>query len=87
MRQARSSVIPCKGNGDAFPIASIRSLIEQLQADVTLVGEAVAAQMVHKEGAGCDAVILDDVTPRLVLVNAMLNACTAQLNQALLFLP
>jgi hypothetical protein len=68
-------------------VADLASLIERVQASLTLIESAVAreASAAFQEMAA-NVIVLDDVTPRYLEACAALRACDASLGMALNFL-
>ena len=68
-------------------VADLASLIERIQASLTLIDTAVAqeASVAHHEMAA-NVFVLDDVTPCYLKAGAALKACDAGLAVALHFL-
>jgi hypothetical protein len=65
-------------------VSDLVSLIEHVQASLKLIEAAIVREtpLCHEELAA-NVVVLDDVTPRYIKVNAALNACNAGLGLAL----
>ena len=68
-------------------VSELVSLIEHVQASVTLLEAALARETAlgHQEAAA-NVVVLDDVTPRYVRASDALHTCNAGLGAALRFL-
>ena len=68
-------------------VSDLLSLIEHVEASMKLIESAVAreAHLGNQEIAP-NVVVLDDVTPRYVKANEVLNACSAGLGVVLHFL-
>jgi hypothetical protein len=65
-------------------ISNLESLIEQVRASMKLIESAITREASPgDQEAAANIVLLDDVTPRYVRVNAALNACNAGLGAAL----
>ena len=68
-------------------VADLASLIERIQASLTLIDAAVARETsVALEEMAANVVVLDDVTPCYLKAGAALRACDAGLAVALHFL-
>jgi hypothetical protein len=78
-----------KGRNDDYRAidSDLASLLEHVQASIKLLELAIASEapLGNQEVSG-DVVVLDDVTPRYLKVNEILNACNAHLGAALHFL-
>ena len=68
-------------------VADIASLIEHIQASLTMIEAAVASEASAAVlELAANVVVLDDVTPRYLKAGAALRACDAGLGVALHFL-
>jgi hypothetical protein len=68
-------------------VAELVSLIEHVQASVTLLEAALARETaLGNQEAAANVVVLDDVTPRYVKASDALHTCNAGLGAALRFL-
>jgi hypothetical protein len=63
-------------------VADLMSLIEQVQAAIHQVEQAMAREESPVD-AQDDVIVLDDVTPGYVMADTALNACSAKLGAAL----
>lgn len=76
---------PNSRNDNYFSVVSdLVSLIEHVQASMTMLEQAIARELPLDDLAAYgNVVVLDDVTPCYVEANATLNACKAGLGVAL----
>jgi len=67
--------------------AELRSLIARIDISLRLIDAAIEADddsaIVDADLGSTEIVVLDDVTPRFATASAALNACRAELGQAL----
>ncbi|MCP3379287.1 MULTISPECIES: hypothetical protein [unclassified Bradyrhizobium] len=63
--------------------AELRSLIARIEISVRLIDAAMEPEDDSAISGSTEIVVLDDVTPRYATVGAALNACRAELGNAL----
>jgi hypothetical protein len=63
--------------------AELRSLITRIEISVRLIDAAMEPEDDSAISGSTEIVVLDDVTPRYATVGAALNACRAELGNAL----
>ena len=66
--------------------ADLRLLIAQIETSMRRIAAAMDQEHTGDPEGSSDVFILDDVTPRYASANAALNACRADLRQALHYL-
>jgi hypothetical protein len=73
-----------RNDGRRAIVSDLVSLIEHVQASLKLIESAIVRETpLGNEELGGNVVVLDDVTPCYIRVNAALNACNAGLGVAL----
>lgn len=76
-----------RDGGHRSIVSELVSLIEHVQASMTLLEAALARETaLGNQEAAANVVVLDDVTPRYVRASDALHACNAGLGAALRFL-
>ncbi|WP_028133208.1 hypothetical protein [Bradyrhizobium japonicum] len=63
--------------------AELRSLIARIDLSMRLIDAAMEEEDAGGVSGSSEIVVLDDVTPRYATASAALNACRAELGQAL----
>jgi hypothetical protein len=78
----------CGGLQDAAGsvLSDLLSVMERIQACIRVSESAASIAGPNNEEAADDFIILDDVTPRLVMVSGSLNACHIALGEAVFHL-
>ena len=74
-----------EGRNDAYHsvVSDLISLIDHVQASLTLVESAIARETVGTQETAANIIVLDDVTPPYLRATAALRACDANLAMAL----
>lgn len=74
-------------DSDQLIAAELRSLIARIEISMRLINAAMEPEhdsaIVDAVSGSTEIIVLDDVTPRYVTASAALNACRAELVQAL----
>ncbi len=76
-----------RSDGHHSIVSELVSLIAHVQASMKLLEAAIAREAAPgNQEVAANVIVLDDVTPRYVKANAVLNSCNADLDAALRFL-
>lgn len=71
-----------RDDGDRSIASNLASLIEQVQANLTLIESAITGESVPDYQEAANVIVLDDVTPRYAKAHAVLSTCSANLGLA-----
>ena len=73
-------------DGFAAIVSDLISLVEHVQASITMVERAIARETAVGDHENSNVIILDDVTPQYLKASMALNHCSTNLGNAVQFL-
>jgi hypothetical protein len=71
------------GEGFGNIVSDLISLVEQVQASITLIEGAITREMTSGDEDNSNVIVLDDVTPQYMKASTAMHSCRASLGTAL----